>query len=146
MGIKSKLKAFFYLDDDYLEEEEEYREPSVQLEPEKRARIQHNKNVISLQSVQKSAKLILIEPRTYADAQVIADHLINHRAVVVNVQQMDREQAKRVVDFLSGTVYAINGDIQIIGQEIILCVPENVEVSGTISDSFIKSDFDEIRW
>ncbi len=146
MGIKSKLKAFFYLDDDYLEEEEEYMEPNIQPEPEKRTKIQHNKNVISLQSVQKSAKLILIEPRTYADAQVIADHLINHRAVVVNVQQMDREQAKRVVDFLSGTVYAINGDIQIIGQEIILCVPENVEVSGTISDSFIKSDFDEIRW
>lgn len=143
MGLRSKIKQFFYLDDELYEEEYQTEVPPV---PERRTKVAQQKNVISLQSVQKSAKLILIEPRTYADAQVIADHLINHRAVVVNVQQMDREQAKRVVDFLSGTVYAINGDIQIIGQEIILCVPENVEVSGTISDSFIKSDFDEIRW
>ena len=77
--------------------------------PERRTKVAQQKNVISLQSVQKSAKLILIEPRTYADAQVIADHLINHRAVVVNIQRMEKEQARRIIDFLSGTVYAING-------------------------------------
>lgn len=143
MGLKSKLKSFFYLDDEYIEEEEYMDAP---LQPEQRTKVSHQKNVISLQSVQKSAKLILVEPRTYADAQVIADHLISHRAVVVNVKRMEREQARRIIDFLSGTVYAINGDIQIIGQEIILCVPENVEVSGSISETFTDYDFDDARW
>lgn len=56
-------------------------------------------NVVSLQSVQKSSKVVLIEPRVYAEAQDIADHLKNRRAVVVNLQRIEHDQAKRIVDF-----------------------------------------------
>ncbi|TWL10835.1 Cell division protein SepF [Bacillus paralicheniformis] len=70
----------------------------------------------------------------YAEAQEIADHIKNRRAVVVNLQRIQHDQAKRIVDFLSGTVYALGGDIQRIGADIFLCTPENVDVSGTISE------------
>ena len=70
----------------------------------------------------------------YAEAQDIADHLKNRKAVVVNLQRIDHDQARRIVDFLSGTVYAIGGDIQKIGTDIFLCTPDNVEVSGYISE------------
>ena len=50
--------------------------------------------------------MVLSEPRVYAEAQEIADHLKNRRAVVVNLQRIQHDQAKRIVDFLSGTVYA----------------------------------------
>ena len=93
-----------------------------------------NQNVVSLQSVQKSSKVVLSEPRVYAEAQEIADHIKNRRAVVVNLQRIQHDQAKRIVDFLSGTVYALGGDIQRIGADIFLCTPENVDVSGTISE------------
>ena len=89
-----------------------------------------------MQSVQKSSKVILVEPRVYAEAQDISEHLKNKRAVVVNLQRIDRDQGIRIVDFLSGTVYALGGDIQRIGTDIFLCVPENVEVAGAISDYF----------
>ena len=92
--------------------------------------------VVSLQSVQKSSKVVLVEPRVYAEAQDISEQLKNKRAVVVNLQRIDRDQGIRIVDFLSGTVYAIGGDIQRIGTDIFLCVPENVEVAGAISDFF----------
>ncbi|EGQ27266.1 YlmF protein [Sporosarcina newyorkensis 2681] len=90
--------------------------------------------VISLQSVQKSSKVILVEPRAYAEAQDIAEHLKNKRSVVVNLQRIERDQGFRIIDFLSGTVYALGGDIQRVGTDIFLCAPENVEVAGSITE------------
>ncbi|WP_431308869.1 cell division protein SepF [Halalkalibacter flavus] len=78
--------------------------------------------------------MILLEPRTYDEAQEIADHLKNRKAVIINLQRISHDQAKRVVDFLSGTVYAIGGDIQKVGSNIFLCTPDNVDVSGTITE------------
>ncbi|ANB61454.1 cell division protein SepF [Anoxybacteroides amylolyticum] len=128
MGLIKKFKDYF-LEDDYEEYEEEYVEEEEPQQPAKGAK----QNVVSLQSVQKSSKVVLIEPRAYAEAQEIADHLKNRRAVVVNLQRIPHDQAKRIVDFLSGTVYAIGGDIQQVGTKIFLCTPDNVDVSGTIS-------------
>ncbi|MEK4698792.1 cell division protein SepF [Solibacillus sp. FSL R7-0668] len=97
---------------------------------------QTSNNVVSLQAAasSKNSKLVLIEPRVYAEAQDIAEHLKQRRATVVNLQRIDRDQGKRIIDFLSGTVYALGGDIQRIGNDIFLCTPENVEVSGEISN------------
>ena len=50
------------------------------------------------------------------------------------MKRVTSEQAKRIIDFLSGTVYAIGGDLQKIGSGIFLCTPKNVNVEGTISD------------
>ncbi|PID19328.1 cell division protein SepF [Sporosarcina sp. P35] len=90
--------------------------------------------VISLQSLQKSSKVILLEPRSYAEVEDIAEHLKNRRSVVVNLQQVERDQGFRIIDFLSGTVYALGGDIQRIGADIFLCAPDNVEVAGKITE------------
>ena len=145
MSLKSKIKTFFFLEEQYHENEEGIAEDES--EPAKQTRQSGQKqNVVSLQSVQKSSKVILMEPRVYAEAQDIADHLKNRRAVVVNLQRIEQDQAKRIVDFLSGTVYAIQGDIQKIGANIIICTPDNVEVSGNISELMQERDFQESRW
>lgn len=147
MSIKSKFKTFFFLDDeyDYKEEEiiEEEREPVKQVQKQQPVQKQ---NIVSLQSVQKSSKVVLVEPRVYAEAQDIADQLKNRRAVVVNLQRIEKDQAKRIVDFLSGTVYAICGDIQKIGTDIFLCTPDNVEVSGNISQLMKEQELENTRW
>lgn len=78
--------------------------------------------------------MVPLEPRVYAEAQDIADQLKNRRAVVMNLRRIPHDQAKRIVDFLSGTVYAIGGDIQKLGPNTFLCTPENVDVSGSISE------------
>lgn len=79
-------------------------------------------------------KMILLEPRAYSESQQIADHLKKKNTVVVNMKRVTPDQAKRIVDFLSGTVYAIGGDLQKIGGGIFLCTPKNVNVEGSISD------------
>lgn len=83
-------------------------------------------------------KMILLEPRAFSESQQIADHLKKRNTVVVNMKRVTPEHAKRIIDFLSGTVYAIGGDLQKIGVGIFLCTPKNVNVEGTISDEEVK--------
>jgi cell division inhibitor SepF len=146
VSLKSKIKTFFFLDDEYDYEEEEYSEEETQPVKQHKQHSTQKQNIVSLQSVQKSSKVVLVEPRVYAEAQDIADQLKNRRAVVVNLQRIDRDQAKRIVDFLSGTVYAIGGDIQKVGTDIFLCTPDNVEVSGNISQVLQETEYDDTRW
>ncbi|WP_079508361.1 cell division protein SepF [Mesobacillus jeotgali] len=146
MSLKSKIKTFFFLEDEYdYNDEEMLEEETEPFKPSKQP-VQQKQNVVSLQSVQKASKVILMEPRMYAEAQEIADHLKNRRAVVVNLQRIEQDQARRIVDFLSGTVYAISGDIQRIGMNIFLCTPDNVEVTGNISELMQERDYQESRW
>ncbi|GAQ18847.1 cell division protein SepF [Oceanobacillus picturae] len=144
MSIKNKLKNYFTMDEEY---EYEYVEVpnDEQAEPEQKETQQGKKqNVVSLTSMQQaSSKVVLCEPRTYNEAQEIADNIMNRRAVVINLQRVDHQQAKRIVDFLSGTVYALNGDIQKLGAETFLCTPDNVNVSGTISEALSENDFEK---
>ncbi len=80
------------------------------------------------------SKMMLLEPRAYSESQQIADYLKNRCAVVVNLKRVTPDQGKRIVDFLSGTLYAIGGDLQKLGGGIFLCTPNNVDVEGKISD------------
>ena len=81
-----------------------------------------------------NGKMILLEPRAYSESQQIADHLKKRNTVVVNMKRVTPDQAKRIVDFLSGTIYAISGDLQKLGGGIFLCTPKNINVEGKISD------------
>jgi cell division inhibitor SepF len=78
--------------------------------------------------------MILVEPRAYSESSQIADHLKRRNSVVVNLKRVTADQAKRIVDFLSGTLYAIGGDLQKLGNGIFLCTPSNVNVEGRMSD------------
>ena len=103
------------------------------------------------------SKMILLEPRAYSESQQISDYLKSRNAVVVNLKRVTPDQAKRIVDFLSGTLYAIGGDLQKLGGGIFLCTPNNVNVEGKISDDNQattkpsrskkdKEDDDEFDW
>lgn len=86
------------------------------------------------EAVNTGSKMILLEPRAYSESQQIADHLKKRNSVVVNLKRVTSDQAKRIIDFLSGTIYAIGGDLQKIGQGIYLCTPKNVNVQGKITE------------
>lgn len=81
-----------------------------------------------------NSKMMLLEPRAYSESQQIADYLKQRSAVVVNLKRVTPDQAKRIVDFLSGTIYAIGGELQKLGGGIFLCTPNNVKVAGKISE------------
>ena len=96
-------------------------------------------------------KMILLEPRAYSESQQIADHLKNRNSVVVNLKRVTSDQAKRIIDFLSGCIYAIGGTMQKVGVGIYLCAPKNVNVQGKISEDNAKDkdatkETEEIEW
>ena len=78
--------------------------------------------------------MILVEPRAYSESQQIADHLKNKNAVVVNFKRVTSEQSKRILDFLTGTLYAIGGAMEKLGNGIYLCTPKNVSVQGKMTE------------
>lgn len=86
-----------------------------------------------------NSKIALFEPKIYSDVKEIATQLLKNQAVIINFDHVDDEMARRIVDFLTGTVFAINGEIERIGDEIFLCIPENYEVSGSTTSQFDTS-------
>lgn len=116
MGIGDKFKEIFVVDDPDKDTEEYYNAKE------------------STSKEDASGKMILLEPRAYSESQQIADHLKNRNSVVVNLKRVTADQAKRIIDFLSGCIYAIGGTMQKVGVGIYLCAPRNVNVQGKISD------------
>ena len=90
-------------------------------------------------------KMILVEPRAYSESVQISDYLKARNSVVVNLQRVTADQGKRIVDFLSGTIYAIGGDMQKIGNGIFLCTPKNMNVEGKITEDKEKDGI-EAEW
>lgn len=127
-----KLMDFFGLqDEELLDEEIEAEEEEEAFLPSRKKK---NNNVVSIHS-QKNVKIVLSEPRSYEETQQIADHLRSHRPVVVNLQRLGTDnQGRRIVDFLSGCVYALNGSIEKLGPQIFFCTPENVDIEGSITE------------
>lgn len=86
-----------------------------------------------------SNKMILFEPRAYSESTQITDYLKNRNTVVVNLKRVTPDQAKRIIDFLTGSLYAMNGNLQKLGGGIFLCAPNNVNIEGKITDDTNKT-------
>lgn len=94
-----------------------------------------SKKEMKNEDLKSGNKMILVEPRAYSESQQIADYLKNRNSVVVNLKRVTSDQAKRIIDFLTGTIYAIGGDLQKLGNGIYLCTPNNVSVQGKMSEN-----------
>ncbi|TKP91798.1 cell division protein SepF, partial [Enterococcus faecalis] len=80
-------------------------------------------------------KITIIETRVYSEAMSIAKHLFAEDAVLVNFTLVEEDQARRIVDFLTGSVYALDGDIQLVVNEIFLCTRANMEIDSATAQS-----------
>lgn len=118
MGLTSKFNNLFGGDEDNTEE-------VITKEPK-------------INSPSGGNKMILFEPRAYSESQQIADYLKNNSSVVVKLSRVTPDQAKRIIDFVTGVVYAIGGSLQKLGGGIFLCTPKNVNVEGKIADDLEK--------
>ena len=106
-------------------------------EPEK----DNNRQVMSLMNsknnsttVQREQKIMVFDPSVFSDVKNIGKMILNGRAVIVNFRKMDENQIHRVIDFLSGLIFAVNGDMQRIGEKIFLCTPKNFKIEGELSN------------
>jgi len=121
----------------FEEDQEDGSEHGISTLEEEKTIIQKPKKnkgqVVSLHS-QRQMRVSVVEPYSFDDVQGIADHLKNHRPVIVNLEQAEPELAKRVVDFVSGATYALDGGMQKVGKGIFLFVPNNVDIDVDIKE------------
>ena len=83
-------------------------------------------------------KTILVEPRAFSEAQQIADYLKTNNQVVVNFKRVTSDVSKRIMDFLNGIIYALEGTMQKLGPGIVICAPKGFEIEGNISEEESK--------
>jgi len=121
-----------------VDEEQEIKHKSGESEHSKGRK---NSNIVNLPTAQKQMKVMVVEPFAFDDAQHVADHLKNRKPVVVNFENCDKEVAKRMIDFISGTTYALGGSIQKIGNNIFLCAPNNVDVAYSPHEEGADKEF-----
>ena len=81
-------------------------------------------------------KVVIMQPENFDDAQDICDHLKNKKPVIVNLEEIEKESAQRIVDFLSGSVYALDGQIQKVSNGIFLIAPCNVDIMSDFKNEF----------
>ena len=110
MGMFSKLKDQFIDHDEYEDEgyEDEEMIPGRQAKP---------------------YTMVVVNPKVFNDCEKIADHLKSSRPVVMNMEQTDDSIAQRIVDYVQGVMYALDGKIDRISESIYLCAPNNMSVS-----------------
>ncbi|MBS3977675.1 MAG: cell division protein SepF [Syntrophomonadaceae bacterium] len=110
--------------EDFEEESQSWSDGSVK---------PNRNNVVALHN-SRPIKMIVVKPVVFEQVQVISDHLKARRPVIINLEGTEKDIAKRILDFVSGTAYALNGSMQKISQYIFLFVPTNVEVSGEMAE------------
>lgn len=142
MGFLNRVKNFLSPEEDYYEEEpmEYYDEPVENTVGQTRTS-RNTSNVVPFQSspVKKTSKIYVMEPSVYSEAERIADALLKGEAVLINFRRMEPKDAKRVIDFVVGVAYAINGDVQKVRDEIFICSPSNFQVQGNFDDEVIET-------
>ena len=131
-------------------------------EPEKNVKISEtenqytNKKVVEMNTYQHTSngnkrmvvarqhrKVSVYEPRDYIDCKQIAQALFRKEIIILSFKLMNESSARRVVDFMTGTVYAIDGDIQRLGDEMFICTPANVDVDSSITRNIITNHLTE---
>ncbi len=145
MGVFDKFKDLVgvgdeYDDEDYEPTEEEIEEATRTVErnyerPSKysRSSIREN-NVVHMGAVGGSPmKLMVIEPTSFEESQRLVDSLKENKPVIINLEQLDAEVARKIFDFLSGATYALEGNVQKIANNIFIFAPENVDISSNDS-------------
>lgn len=152
--IFDKMRSFFG-GDDVDDEFEGYEDEGYDYEPSSRAeretpnyaapsrpatvgssRGASRRNTSQVVSIHTNVQMqvCIIRPECYEDAQEICDQVKERKPVVVNLEKVEYPTAQRIMDFLSGTCYSLEGTIQRVANNIFIIAPENVDVSGDLKE------------
>ena len=142
--MRIRAKIFSKISDLFLGGEDEFEE--YEDEVVEKAPFTPSEPVIKPQAGKKSGSRVVnihattqlevavLQPQSYEDSREIADRLKSKKAVVINLEELQKEDAVKVLDFVSGVVYALEGDIQKVSSGIFLIAPYNVSIASDVRD------------
>lgn len=132
-----------YLDDDYADEETVSRKPFKEPEAEEKQPVSRKpankvtpipKNNTRRMQGTGGMEVCVIKPTSVEEAREITETLLANRTVVLNLEGLDVDVAQRIIDFTSGSCFAINGNLQKISHYIFIITPSSVDISGDFQD------------
>lgn len=107
--------------------EEEEREDARR---ERAARPERSNKVVPMRGTSRNLEVCIVKPSSFEDSQEVCDILLDGRACVVNLEGFDADDAQRIMDFISGCIFAIDGKLHRISKYIFIFAPSNIDISG----------------
>ena len=95
----------------------------------------------SVSSAKSQVNMVIIKSSDYGDARTVADHILGNRAVLLNLENCNKDMAQRILDFLSGVVYAQGGDLQRVAHSTYAVTPRNVGLQGELSEELKEEEY-----
>jgi len=133
-----KVKHFMGLDVFEDEEEELYQEPLYDQplydQDDRTNQSNSRKNKVVNIHTTTQMKVVIFEPNAYDEVQNIVDNLKNRKPVIVNLETLEADVARKIFEFLNGAIYALDGSIQKVSSDIFILAPNNVEIAGNIKE------------
>lgn len=130
-------------DEDY--ENEAYDEEEIEdTEVEERKLFGRKNKVVNMPQTQQ-IKMVISQPTTFEQSEEICNYLKERKSVIVNLEYVNKDIARRIVDFVSGAVHAVDGHIQKISNSIFLIAPTNYEISNEMAREEIKNKL-SVSW
>lgn len=97
--------------------------------------------VVPIRTTSRGLEVCIIKPTAFEDAQDVCDMLLSNRAVILNLESVDQSEAQRIIDFVCGCVYAINGKLHSVARYIFIFSPATVDISGDFAEFFQEAGF-----
>ncbi len=102
--------------------------------PSSRAERTISDKIVPIRTTSRGLEVCIMKPSSFEDSQDICDMLLTDRATVVNLEGFDSDEAQRIMDFISGCIYAINGKLHQISKYIFIFSPDSIDISGDYLD------------
>lgn len=123
-------------EEDFMEEVEDYEPISLDRFSDRR-----NNRVVKLHNSSAQMRMVVVQPEAFDEAKDITNHLKAKKPIIVNLEAVDKNVARRIIDFLSGAVYALDGDIQKVSNGIFIIAPNNVGIMNEEAQEETKASF-----
>ena len=149
-ALMDKVWGLFGMDsaepDEYEDEDIYDYDNEQEEEEEKKVFNRKNNKVVNMQQGQPNAiKMVILQPTTFEQSDEICSFLKERKSVIVNLEYVNKDVARRIVDFISGGVYALDGYIQKVSNSIFLVAPSNYEITNEMAREEIKSKL-SVSW
>lgn len=122
----------------YYEDEEEYIPKKPKVKPAKTSSPSKLVSINSRNNNRSSNQVYVIKPQEFNEAQRVTDYLKEGRTIVINMEGIEVHAAQRIIDFIGGACYALDGSLQAISANIFIAAPHNIDVSGDLRDEILN--------
>ena len=132
-----------YEGEEMMDEDEGFYEDETeeQLEDQRLSKRSKQPKVVGLPNSAAKMRMLVFQPCSYEEAEAIIDNLKARKPVIMNLDELDRELAQRIIDFIGGAVYSLNGDLKKVARSIFVVAPSNVDVMQSVEERSGREGF-----